>query len=30
MLIVEYRGSGAGAPVALAGKGITFDPAAFR
>jgi leucyl aminopeptidase len=25
MLIVEYRGAGDGAPVALAGKGITFD-----
>jgi leucyl aminopeptidase len=25
MLMVEYRGSGAGAPVVLAGKGITFD-----
>ena len=25
MLIVEYRGAGGGAPVALAGKGITFD-----
>ncbi|HEY0165001.1 MAG TPA: leucyl aminopeptidase, partial [Sphingomicrobium sp.] len=25
MLIVQYRGAGDGAPVALAGKGITFD-----
>ena len=25
MLIVEYRGGGTGAPVVLAGKGITFD-----